>query len=127
MEKAGKFVISRPLYAVDPGTFRIEPAGNARVAAVWFTRKRGITRACTGYLWNYLTPRPDSITDFLLRHDDNRYGGHCEGRWDGTSYFSHDGQVPGVYEQHMALLVPMLEHVGDIPGGYDGWWGFRSR
>ena len=123
MEKVSKWLISRPLYAVDLSTFRLD-AGKARISAVWFNRKNSITRACTGYLWDYLTPAPEDAAGFLASHDDNRYGGQCEGRWDGTSYFSHDGQIPGVYEQHMNILAAMLEQPGSVPDGYDGWWGF---
>jgi hypothetical protein len=90
---------------------------------VWFNRKRGVMRACVGVLWDCRTPVPETALDFLEQHDDNRYGGHCEGRWDGASYFSHDGAGPD-YDWHMALLRPMLEAVGEVPSGFDGWWGF---
>lgn len=52
------------------------------------------------------------------RHD----GGHCDGRWDGKSYWGDvtlDEQA-----KHLAVLQPMLAAYPEIPVGYDGWWRF---
>jgi hypothetical protein len=67
-------------------------------------------------------PEPADAHEFLTQHTDGRYGGDCEGRWDGERYWG--AQEPAVIEQHLALLRPMLANYPNIPDGYDGWWRF---
>jgi hypothetical protein len=122
--KASKFLISRPLYAVDLTTFELTGTGRSNIDAVWFRRRKGSTVACFGNVWNYLRPRPQTAEGFLAAHDDNRYGGDCAARWDGRELWS-----PGSDELEradcLALLRPMLENYPEVPPGYDGWWGFQ--
>ncbi|MER6605815.1 hypothetical protein ABT282_07830 [Streptomyces sp. NPDC000927] len=101
--------------------------GTAR--AVWFRREKGTTRACIGslqlwshYLSEYLNL--DNPTAILSADLDGRYGGECEGRWDGTNYWGAENL--SVMEQHLSILKPMLESFPKIPDGYDGWWRFTS-
>jgi hypothetical protein len=127
--KADKFRVSRPLYAVDLESYRLSEQGGSYINAVWFRRRRQPggdikTVACAGQVWNYLRPRPQTAAEFLAAHDDNRYGGDCKARWDGRELWS-----PGADEMdrsdYLALLQPMLAACPEIPGGYDGWWGFE--
>lgn len=124
-------VFSRKPYAVDLGSyFKGVPdegslSGSAwcSVRAVWFRKKDNVLRACTGNLHDLLPP-PDDVNAFLVAMDDGRYGGHCEGRWDGTRYWG--SQDPDEIGRHLALLRPMLEAYPAAPAGYDGWWRFPT-
>lgn len=132
MIREEKFLISRKPYAVDLGSLRISDVRTrydgatvyaGRIDAVWFRRRRGVTVACIGQLWDFQTGEPPTdAAEFLRRHDDGRYGGDCHGRWDGDRYWG--AQQPDTIEQHLALLQPMLAAYPAIPAGYDGWWRF---
>lgn len=123
-----RFLISRRPYAIDLTSLRGAMRGtdklfyDGRINAVWFRRKQGVTVACVGALWDLQDTEPADATAFLVAHDDGRYGGDCEGRWDGNRYWG--AQEPGVIEEHLALLRPMLANYPAVPDGYDGWWRF---
>lgn len=133
MNREDRFLISRKPYAVDLVSLRgartDTPRGrhpyyfDGRISAVWFRRKQGVTVACIGALWDLQHPEPTDGVEFLRQHDDGRYGGDCEGRWDGERYWG--AQEPEVMAQHLAILRPMLANYPAIPPGYDGWWTFR--
>jgi hypothetical protein len=125
-----RFLISRRPYAVDFDSLRIthtsegydgRPRVTARLNAAWFRRRQGATIACIGHLWDIQDPPADALA-FLAAHDDGRYGGTCEGRWDGERYWG--AQEPEMMGQHLVLLRPMLANYPAIPDGYDGWWRF---
>jgi hypothetical protein len=132
MIREDRFLISRKPYAVDLSSLRCTtvptPQGrrasyfDGRIDAVWFRRRRGETVACIGTLWDLQDDEPETARQFLERHDDGRYGGDCEGRWDDQSYW---GNVTlAEQERHLAILRPMLENYPAVPEGYDGWWRF---
>lgn len=127
MIREEKFVFSHRPYAVDLSGLRMtldRGIGwtDLRIGAVWYRRKNGITSANIGTLWDHQKPAPADAEEFLARHDDGRYGGQCDGRWDGESYW---GNVPlTVQEIHLAVLRPMLAAYPEIPPGYSGWWRF---
>jgi hypothetical protein len=134
MRKLDKFLISKRPYAVDltslwtgrntreDGTHFWSCSANA----VWFRRRHGVTVACIGFLWDLQDSRPETVEEFVLAHDDGRYGGTAMGRWDGDRYWS-DGVSLKVQGEHLDLLRPMLEHYPDVPAGYDGWWTFQPE
>lgn len=122
MIKTEKFLVSRPLYAVTLDTYRLSESGGSYIDAVWFRRRKGVTVACAGEVWNYIRPRPQTAAEFLAAHDDNRYGGDCKARWDGTNLWSVLDEADRA--RYKALLVPMLAAYPEIPAGWDGWWGF---
>lgn len=130
MIRSDKFLIPQRPYAVDLSSLRkIEsfnsPTGDwywYRIDAVWFRRKQGVTVACTGHLRDLQRPEPADHAQFLAQHDDGRYGGTCEGRWDGERYWG--AQEPEVMAEHLELLRPMLANYPAIPAGFDGWWRF---
>ncbi|MFI7278547.1 hypothetical protein [Streptomyces sp. NPDC049879] len=129
MIRTQQFRISRRPYAVDLDGLTLEqrsgPAGPywGRIPAVWFRRRTGgVTVACLGYLWALQTVRPETATEFLVAHTDGRYGGDCEGRWDGQLYWG--AQEPETAARHLAFLRPMLDAFPVVPDGYDGWWSF---
>lgn len=130
MIREDKFLISRKPYAVDLSSLRgnVGPdtgTYHGWISAVWFRRRQGVTIACIGDLWDLQDVKPASAEEFLLRHDDGRYGGDCTGRWDGESYW---GNVTlAEQERHLAILRPMLANYPAIPDGYDGWWTFQTR
>lgn len=127
-----RFLISRKPYAVDLSSLRGKsedtPQGSnpyyfdGRIDAVWFRRKAGVTAACIGILWDLQYPEPADATQFLEQHADGRYGGRCEGRWDGTGYWGAEDL--DVQQQHLEILRPMLAGFPAIPDGYDGWYRF---
>ncbi|MFF7023074.1 hypothetical protein ACFY97_18975 [Streptomyces klenkii] len=132
MIREDQFLISHKPYAVDLGSLhgsRTEtPQGrndyyfDGRIAAVWFRRRKGVTVACIGELWDLQYPEPATACTFLEQHEDGRYGADCQGRWDGISYWGNvtlDEQ-----ERHLTILRPMLAKYPAIPPGYDGWWRF---
>lgn len=128
MIREDRFLISRKPYAVDLGGLRVtEHEGcspTAYLTAVWFRRRQGVTVSCIGHLWDIQDPAPRDAAEFLARHDDGRYGGTCEGRWDGESYW---GNVTlAEQERHLAILRPMLANYPTVPDGYDGWWTFQG-
>lgn len=120
-------------YAVDLDSLRVEHSegvwSHATVNAVWFRRRRGITVACIGHLWDVQDPAPADAADFLTRHDDGRYGGTCRSRWDGVGFWSasHD---PDVHGMDLALLRRFLLNYEDDPKNprtprrFTGWWVF---
>lgn len=129
MIRETRFLISRRPYAVDLTTLRgrVEETSErsyyqGRINAVWFRRRQGVTVACVGTLWDFQAAAPAGAVEFLERHTDGRHGGDCDGRWDGERYWG--AQEPGVIEQHLELLRPMLANYPNIPDGYDGWWRF---
>ena len=132
MIREDRFLISRRPYAVDlsslRGTRTDTPNGrnpyfyDGRIDAVWFRRKNGVTAACIGTLWDLQYPEPADAAQFLQQHDDGRYGGDCDGRWDGENYWG--AQKPEITERHLDLLRPMLANYPAIPAGYDGWYRF---
>lgn len=131
MIRTDRFLISKRPYAVDLSSLDARPDGErwdgtpmstARLGAVWFRRKNGVTAACIGTLWDIQAPPPADAAEFLRRHDDGRHGGDCDGRWDGERYWG--AQRPETIEQHLAILRPMLANYPDVPPGYDGWYRF---
>ncbi|GHF07936.1 hypothetical protein GCM10014715_74800 [Streptomyces spiralis] len=130
MIREDKFRIARRPYAVDLGSLRVGGSSEhgwhrAQVTAVWFRgRPRGLIVACIGALRTSQRPAPETVVEFLERYDDGRYGGDCDGRWDGENYWG--AQKPEVIEQHLAILRPMLAHYPALPTGDDGWWTFRD-
>jgi hypothetical protein len=131
MIKVEKFVVSHRPYAVDLNSLRFEQPWSqgcwARVQAVWFRRKAGITSAHVGFLGTYLGTRitqPPTAVEFLESYKDGRYGGECTGRWDGRGYWG--AEEPETIDKHLALLRPMLTHYPACPAGYSGWWEFEK-
>lgn len=128
MIREDRFLISRRPYAVDLSSLRTEPSPGAtsrwwcHIDAVWFRRRQGVTVACIGTLRDLQDTAPGDAAEFLARHTDGRYGGDCEGRWDGIGYWG--AQEPDVIAAHLELLRPMLDNFPAIPAGYDGWWRF---
>lgn len=122
MIREERFVMSRKQYAVDLGSLDTSDPTRPTMRAVWYRRRRGVTVACIGDLWDVQDSVPGSAAEFLDRHDDGRYGGTCEGRWDGENYWG--AQQPETIEEHLALLRPMLDNFPTVPDGYDGWWRF---
>lgn len=133
MIREDRFLISRKPFAIDLSSLRGRredtPQGRnpyyfgGRIDAVWFRRRRGVTVACIGELWDLQHPEPGDARAFLLAHEDGRYGGDCAGRWDGESYW---GNVTlAEQERHLAVLRPMLDAFPVVPPGYDGWWTFQ--
>ncbi len=127
MIRTDRFLISKRPYAVDLTSLTVEDPGPrgwcwGHVNAVWFRRKQGVTTAHIGTLRNFQRPAPRDVHEFLTEFTDGRYGGDCEGRWDGTGYWG--AERPEDIEQHLAILRPMLAAYPAIPPGYDGWWHF---
>lgn len=123
LRKLDKFMISHKPVAVDPEGLVLSSVGTARLKAVWFRRRNGVTVACLGTLWDHQDPAPETFEEFLKRCDTGRYGPDCEGRWDGTNYWG--SQRPETMREHLAILVPMLVNYPEVPPGYDGWWTFH--
>lgn len=132
MRRTDHFLISQKPYAVDLNSLHTtrheaEQDGreyyNGRINAIWFRRRRGVTVACIGTLWDLQHTEPSTGREFLERHDDGRYGGDCDGRWDGTGYWG--AQDLTVMQAHLDVLRPMLAAYPAIPDGWDGWWTFQ--
>lgn len=121
MRRETNHVMSHRPYAVDLSGLRTAGT-HARLDAVWYRRRKGVTVACIGHLWDHQRPAPQDAAEFLDRHDDGRYGGSCEGRWDGERYWG--AQEPDLIAVHLGLLRPMLADFPNVPEGYDGWWRF---
>jgi len=135
MIREDKFVLWKNQYAIDLSSLQLGPLEHrfdgsptawCTIRAVWYRRKKGVMRACVGYLHEIVTPPVADAREFLASFDHDPWGGHCDGRWDGDSYYSHDGSVPAVQAEHMTILEPMLASVPLIPEGYDGWWRFLT-
>lgn len=122
MIRTDRFLISKRLYAVDLNSLTTHGESDAWMTAAWFRRQHRVTRACIGRLWDIQRPLPKDAAAFLAAHDDGRYGGDCDGRWDGERYWG--AQKPEVIEAHLAVLRPMLAAYPEVPPGYDGWWRF---
>lgn len=132
MRREAKFVQSHAPYAVDLNSLHTTtcyrekdgtPYWSATINAMWFRRRKGVTVACIGHLWDFQHVEPKDAEQFLRQHEDGRYGASCSGRWDGSGYWG--AEVPAVIEAHLTLLRPMLENHPAVPPGYDGWWTFR--
>jgi len=132
VHRTDRFLISQKPYAVDLATLRTaehtrEDGSHfyaGRIDALWFRRRKGVTVACIGTLWDFQDDLPATGPDFLTAHTDGAYGGDCIGRWDGSSYW---GNVTlDTQEQHLAILRPMLDAYPALPDGYDGWWTFQE-
>jgi hypothetical protein len=129
------FKISKRLYAVDLDSLRVGESESkavpgtyfypSAVTAVWFRRSRGVLKACVGELRDFQDVRPIDAESFLSAFKDGRYGGDCEGRWDGQSYWGSGD--PSLIHDHLNLLRPMLADYPDPPGVFTGWWRFETR
>jgi hypothetical protein len=128
MQRAIFAISGKRRYAVDPSSLVLEPSTSslthATIRAVWFRRKDRTTGACVGTLWNLFRPAPPDVAAFLAGSTDGRYGGRCEGRWDGTRYWG--AQEPGIMDHHLRLLRPMLDSYPEIPAGFDGWYVYEK-
>ena len=136
MIREDRFVMSHKQYAADLNSLNVTSHTGYQgheffrgtIDAVWFRRRKGLTVACIGTLWDSQDTRPADGHAFLLGHDDGRYGGDCQGRWDGSGYWGSES--PDVMAEHLALLRPMLTSYEQdpknpaLPDGYDGWWRF---
>lgn len=142
MIREDDFVMSHKQYAADLSSLNVASRTSYQgreyfhgtIRAVWFRRRRRsgygpvVTAVCLGTLWDSQDTRPADGRAFLERHDDGRYGGDCEGRWDGDRYWG--AQEPDVMAEHLDLLKPMLASYEQdpknpaLPDGYDGWWRF---
>lgn len=137
MIRDDRFVLSRRQYAIDLSSITVEQRNHGDrwlisglAAAVWYRRKGGVTRACLGslMLWGHYLPDPVDLDDpaaVLSARLDGRYGGDCQARWDGTSYWGVDGR-PETQAEHLAVLRPMLDDYPTAPEGYTGWWRFDA-
>ncbi|MEU9865512.1 hypothetical protein AB0D99_32050 [Streptomyces sp. NPDC047971] len=132
MHRTDRFLISQKPYAIDLNSLRTTRRDGAnghhfwdgRIDGAWFRRRQGVTVACVGTLWDFQEQQPTSGREFVERHTDGRYGGDCDGRWDGERYWG--AQHPTTIEEHLALLRPMLAAYPALPDGYDGWWTFHE-
>lgn len=135
MIRESKFLVSKRPYAVDLTGMVVKtrafpdgrPYHQVTIPAVWFRRRRGVTVACIGELWDGFTngftePAPVDALVALARMTDGRYGGNCYGRWDGQGYWGVE--PPSEVAEHLAVLRPMLEDYPTVPEGYDGWWRY---
>jgi hypothetical protein len=122
-----RHVLSRRPYAVDMDSLTFPGSGQSQVRAAWFRRRRGATVACAGVLWDFQgDPRPKDVPEFLRRHDDGRYGGRTQARWDGDALWT-DSHISHTEAERLLtdLLRPMLDNYPDVPRGFDGWWVFE--
>jgi hypothetical protein len=126
-----KFLISRPMFAVNLDAYSIggreEAYHTCVIAAVWFRRKRLRyngpirTAACGGYLSRLIQgPVPVGGTDMLARPALYDHTADCVARWDGETLWSLEDEEARA--QYKALLVPMLEACPAPPPGWDAWW-----
>jgi len=133
--KVEKFRISDRPYAVDLGSLQVKELPRTEhstrehdlyavsLTAVWFRGPKTAPKACIGGLWDYMPGEPPATAvEALQRMDDGRYGGDCQGRWNGQGYWG--AESPDLAAEHMAILRPMLERFPEIPPGYDGWWTY---
>ena len=124
MNRLSKFAISKRPYAVDMNSLHRQHGGGWAVIAVWFRRRRGVTVACIGELWNYLSPPPANALEFVERHTDGRYGGDAIARWDGETLWAPEvpySDVPAIQDR----LQRMLDGYPATPASFDGWWTFQ--
>lgn len=132
MIREDRFVLSRGQYAVSLDSMRTYPSEVSSSVtfcfqAAWYRKKGGVLRACLGELRHYAQGAGDaqlSTTGWLESFDDGRYGGDCEGRWDGSLYWGSED--PEVMIGHLQFLKPMLESYPLIPEGYSAWWRFPT-
>ncbi|BAL87184.1 hypothetical protein AMIS_19640 [Actinoplanes missouriensis 431] len=110
MIREDRFLLSRRPYAVDLGSLHVREIGEgyttSTVSAIWFRRRRGETVAVYGHLWDHQNPPARSAIEFLERHDDGRYGGRAEARWDGSTLWAPETPVE----------VASLRHANSPPG-----------
>jgi hypothetical protein len=128
----GEFRLYKTLVAVDLGTFAFGDRDPSRgtLRAVWFARRRGVLRACTGRISD-LQPVPaggraPSCEEFLAAYTSN-HGATCHARWDGKTYWGAPelgAMEPAAMVRNVAFLGRMLDGYPAIPAGYNGWWGF---
>lgn len=123
MKRINRLVISHRPYAVRLDTLTQVSENQFRIKAAWFRRRNGRTIACLGELWDLQRTPPVDAHAFLAAHDDGRYGGDCDARWDGQSFWSTDGD-PTIQQQQLVFLRDMLAGHPNVPTGHDGWWVF---
>lgn len=135
MIKDEQFRVSHKAYAIDLASLsgeqsehhgRLTYSGYAD--AVWYRRKGRNLRACLGrvHLWSHGLPTVLDLSDpydVLCADLDGRYGGDCQGRWNGEGYWGAEN--PDTVAAHLAVLRPMFNDYPCLPDGYDGWWRFR--
>lgn len=133
MIRAPKLLVSRPMYAFQPATWRPDPSGHwFRVDAVWFRRKAGRTLAAMGcydptVLRDDMEPTDGLYESWITAADDNRYGAHHVASWDGRALLCTDqGVTPAETNRRIEFLTAVLAGFPDVPAGWDGWWTFQK-
>lgn len=144
MIREKEFRTYRNPYAVDLSTLKAEQHTwkggtglTGTVDAVWVRSKgREGTFASIGKLslystYDYTACDPDDPVSVLSSRLEGRYGGTCEGRWDGENYCG--SSMIDTIAAHMAVLAPLHQACMEafsngtelaVPDGYDGWWTF---
>lgn len=125
----GQFTLSKRLYAVNPQSVKASDVSaenstlfRVELEAAWFRRKRGVTAACIGILWDYQQEKPTCADEFLRRHDDGRFGANCRARWDGESIWTLG--ISSQMNEDLAILQTMLDKYPAIPNRFVGWYCF---
>lgn len=112
-------------YAADLNSLRASPTiGIQTVKAVWFRRRQGTTVAVYGELGDCQAPPPATVSEFLIRLTDGRYGGRAIARWDGVNMWAPQMPWDDTVAVQKTLADALDGHPG-CPAGYDGWWTFQ--
>lgn len=134
MIRAERLVVSRPMYAFKPETWRPAIGGiGFELEAVWFKRTKGVLSAVAGTYHPFVTPFGDEPTDgtyesWIAAANDNRYGGRWAATWDGKGLKCFSQPVtPDTAAKWIEFLDAMLKGYPNPPAGWDGWWTFPKE
>lgn len=140
MIKLDPWAVSKRPYALKLDSLRWRGGRLPTLDAVWFRKRTGGLAACVGELTLYgvhdLRQAPagaDALThtvELIKGCRDSSYGGDTRTRvlqrngvWAVETWTASQD-----YEQVTAdreLALSMLDRVGEVPAGYDGWWAFE--
>lgn len=141
MIRAPKLLVSKPMYAFNPTTWREPYSGNFEVDAVWFKRKRhgrgpDATMKLVAVMGTYSPsifwpplPTDGEYLSWITAVTDNRYGGRHLSSWDGEALLTTDPPriPPELAAERTAFLADVLAGYPNPPAGYDGWWTFPKE
>jgi hypothetical protein len=140
VNREDRFVMSHRPYAVDLSSWKrgeLNPRHTGEgdpylhqhqtIDAIWFRRKKGVTVAHLGMLWDF--SEADNAADFLRLHNDGRYGGNWIAAWDGERCWTQNPAPKTDLDRYAetldAALTGLLNDKATPEGYDDGWWTFR--
>lgn len=120
--------LTRPSYAFQPATFRLDD-GWPTVDAIWHEYLHGLHVVAIGLYHPFVRdidaePADGRYESWIAADDDGSHlGVELIASWDGQDLYRHDwlADLGGSYDM-VELLAAATRRFPAVPDGWDGWW-----